>query len=890
MTNRIDKYLLFMVTKQCLHSLLWIAMIATTMVGCEKISNKIFKKSSKTFAISNDKKMSEQEGQVTITYTLDAPADEITKVTWSTIDGTAKHDEGDYTACSQMETTIPPGELEALINIPVHDDNLHENDEYFKIIVTSETLTLSQEQESEALSQELEITITIIDNDGPPAIYLERDTHGIEGDGHINIRYTLTSASEQEMSFLWLTKNGNARSGDDYTAMNQQEYITPGAVDGTLSIPISDDSLGEHNENFKVIIISSSLSGLDIERSQLHSTVSIIDDDGGPPSTASILNPPSTTVKTTTATATATKSKSLSSANTKDTPTIFLESDANVREGNGHVIIHYILTSASEQKTGFWWRTHQVSAQSDDDYTPMKKWESITPGATDGILMIPIQDDALEENNEVFNVSIISSSLLGLDNKDGRLQSTITIIDNDYTLPASTNFDFSSVESKPIPSDGNSLPVIHLEVDAFSSESDCYITVSYILSSASKQATGFWWWTNSGSAHSNIDYINQNKWEHIPPGTSSGTLSIPIYDDSLNEGKERFEVNIIRSSLLGLRSEKNLLQSIITIIDNDILLPDDIIIDDSNGDTIQDATTLGSLTTTCPHNKVIVSHYYNLEELAIPADILWVIDNSGSMGTYHKNLIQNMDIFINNFAHKSQLVPWKMGLLSTSSNDDPYIGFTPNNLLDSTTVNPVDKFNGAISRLGTNGDGTEKSFAPIRSTFQSYPDFLREDSRLFIIFISDEDEQSSISVEGFLEFLKSLRPLASISAYGVLKEGNCGNSNFKGSRYDRFMMQLTRSITYSICSDDYGLVLSDLSEDIAKKLTTSKIHLTSIPIAETIQVFYDEEVIPNGIASQGGFWLYNALENTISFHDLSFLREEDDINEIKVTFEEMPSM
>ena len=288
--------------------------------------------------------------------------------------------------------------------------------------------------------------------------------------------------------------------------------------------------------------------------------------------------------------------------------------------------------------------------------------------------------------------------------------------------------------------------------------------------------------------------------------------------------------------------------------------------------------------------KILFNNSYTVRELVVtPADILWVIDNSPSMGKYHNSLIQNMNLFINNFTKKSQLVPWRMGLLSTDLSDRPYIGFSSGNRLDSTSINPSDKFINAISFLGTDGSPIEKSFGPIRLALESYPDFLRKDSKLFIIIVSDEKEQSPESVEEFLDFLKSMRPLFSISAYGIFekKEEDCGFKKFKKSRYESFI-KLTRGLSYSICSDDYGLVLSAFGEDIAKKITTSKIYLSSVPITKTLEVSYDGESIPSGTSLQGGFWLYNISENAIFFHDLSFLKEGDDTEKIKVTFEKMP--
>ena len=290
--------------------------------------------------------------------------------------------------------------------------------------------------------------------------------------------------------------------------------------------------------------------------------------------------------------------------------------------------------------------------------------------------------------------------------------------------------------------------------------------------------------------------------------------------------------------------------------------------------------------------KIPINHSYTVRELIVtPADILWVVDNSPSMGKYHNNLMQNMDLFINNFTKKSQLVPWKIGLLSTDMSDNPYIGFRPGNRFDSIDANPSARFIRAISLLGITGAATEKSFDPIARTLKAYPDFLRKNSKLFIIIVSDEKEQSSQSVEDFLNFLKSLRPLFSISTYGIFEkpEEDCGSSSqrFKGSRYDRFI-QLTRGLSYSICSDDYGLVLSAFGEDIAKKITTSKIYLNSVPITKTLQIFYDGRPVPSGTSFRGGFWLYNISENAIFFHDLSFLKEGNDTEKIKVTFEKMP--
>src|SRR5690349_21372013 len=47
------------------------------------------------------------------------------------------------------------------------------------------------------------------------------------------------------------------------------------------------------------------------------------------------------------------------------------------------------------------------------------------------------------------------------------------------------------------------------------------------------------------------------------------------------------------------------------------------------------------------------------------ADILWVIDNSGSMGDFQSAVIANMDRFIQTFVPLAGKAKWRMGLIST---------------------------------------------------------------------------------------------------------------------------------------------------------------------------------------------------------------------------------
>src|SRR5690606_9082115 len=72
-------------------------------------------------------------------------------------------------------------------------------------------------------------------------------------------------------------------------------------------------------------------------------------------------------------------------------------------------------------------------------------------------------------------------------------------------------------------------------------------------------------------------------------------------------------------------------------------------------------------------NPLIHKDYsYEVKSIAgsSSVDMIWIIDNSGSMSTYQKQVMQNAGVFMSEFI--KQGVNWKLGLLSTDSAQNPY--------------------------------------------------------------------------------------------------------------------------------------------------------------------------------------------------------------------------
>ncbi len=256
-------------------------------------------------------------------------------------------------------------------------------------------------------------------------------------------------------------------------------------------------------------------------------------------------------------------------------------------------------------------------------------------------------------------------------------------------------------------------------------------------------------------------------------------------------------------------------------------------------------------------------------------DILWVIDNSGSMGSYQQALIQNADLFITDFVTKGGL-EWKMGIVSSAINEKPYIGFTPSDQLNHQTANGVQKFKDAVRRLGTFGDATEQFFTPIRKHLDAFPDFVRKPASLTVIFLTDAPDQSRLPAKTLLNYLAGIKgDLRRVIAYGVFAAVDLGcqftdeNWNYAGSGYEE-IINATKGKFYKLCDTDFGKNLADLGKDLVSRIKRPYIQLPDRPVVSTLRVIYRGKDLQGGPVDHDGFWIYDFDLNRIVFHSLDF--------------------
>ena len=84
-----------------------------------------------------------------------------------------------------------------------------------------------------------------------PALLSVADAEAQEGaDGAVAFTVTLSRAASGEVTVRYMTRDGTATAGEDYTATSGTLTIAVGETEKTVSVPVLDDSVDEGRETF----------------------------------------------------------------------------------------------------------------------------------------------------------------------------------------------------------------------------------------------------------------------------------------------------------------------------------------------------------------------------------------------------------------------------------------------------------------------------------------------------------------------------------------------------------------------------------------------------------------------------------------------------------------
>ena len=271
---------------------------------------------------------------------------------------------------------------------------------------------------------------------------------------------------------------------------------------------------------------------------------------------------------------------------------------------------------------------------------------------------------------------------------------------------------------------------------------------------------------------------------------------------------------------------------------------------DSND--ITDPTVVVGQNGTGIRHGTMVDEFTQEEQLEL--DILFVIDNSCSMGTEQSELAYNSDLFITPLAASG--ADFHIGTITTDSPTFRGVVLTP------TTPDIITEFQNQIV-AGTAGSSTERGLQQAVDSLQPGGDagpgrpFFRDAANLVIVIISDEDDSGTGVVADHVADMMAVKDLTTTTfslhvVAGLYPSSACATA---AGRYDEAVF-LGGGQFFDICTSDWGYQVEQIAEDSLSSVLFYP--LTGEPVVDSIEVFVDGKPIPTG-------WSYSYTDNSVVF-------------------------
>ena len=407
----------------------------------------------------------------------------------------------DYTSTGST-LTIQAGSETGTITVPILDDALDEPTETFTVRLSNPTNATISDDEGVG---------TITDNNAPPSLSID-DVTVTEASGATAVfTVTLSGVSGRDVTVAYATSNGTAVAGSDYTATGSTLTIQAGSETGTITVPILNDAVSEPAETFTVTL-----------NSPTNATIS--DDEG---------------------VGTITDNDALPSLRIND---------VIVMEASGaRAVFTVTLSAVSGQVVTVDYATSDVTAVAGSDYTATSSTLTIQAGSPTGTIRVPILNDALDEPDETFTVRLSNPGNATLENQEG----VGTITEDDLRTSRPTIRDSRADSLRPTLRIDDAAPV------AEASGAAAVFTVT--LSGANSQDVTAAYATSNGTAVAGSDYTATSSTLTIQAGARTGTIQVPILDDSVDEPNETFTVRLSNPTNATILDD----EGVGTIADND---------------------------------------------------------------------------------------------------------------------------------------------------------------------------------------------------------------------------------------------------------------------------------------------------------------------------------
>ncbi|MDE0420500.1 MAG: hypothetical protein OXK76_06375 [Gammaproteobacteria bacterium] len=436
-----------------------------------------------------------EDGEVTFKVTLDAESALPISVGWSTGDApTPTDDYGlamadmDYVSSSGT-VSFEPGVTEMSVSVMAMDDMIDEHDEMFAVTLSDPAYATLGDAQGIG---------TIMDNDDPPALSVA-DGMAAESDGMLVFTVSLDNESGLPVSVDWWTgdievPDGSytmAQAGMDYVAENGVLEFEPGTTSMTVEVPLLDDDVDEKDEQFAITLHDAMYATFADDADAITAIGTITDND--------------------------------------DAPYVSI-ADARDDEGAGSLSFAVTLSVPSALPISVEYATGDAAtddmygmATADMDYMSGAGTVEFAPGQTEMMVSVSLMDDALDEHDEVFAVTLTNPMYAML----GDAMATGTIVDND-AAPTLSVADASGGESA-----GDLSFMVSL-----SAESALPISVDYATGDMATPGDMY------GMATADMDYASTSGTLNFDPGMTEMAVAVSVMDDMIDEHDEVFAVNL----------------------------------------------------------------------------------------------------------------------------------------------------------------------------------------------------------------------------------------------------------------------------------------------------------------------------------------------------------
>jgi hypothetical protein len=306
-------------------------------------------------------------------------------------------------------------------------------------------------------------------------------------------------------------------------------------------------------------------------------------------------------------------------------------------------------------------------------------------------------------------------------------------------------------------------------------------------------------------------------------------------------------------------------------------------------------------------------------------NILFVVDNSGSMKGYQDKLAKNMQLFSNRFFSNSR-IDYRIGVVpvydSKYLNDQtvyrsgkrkmnalaelvPLKGLAPSDhqnqlYITRDTIDPKKVLQETVA-IGTQwGPEAEESFSPVLAiadptiNHEKNQDFYQDDAYLAVIFLTDADDVTpGVSGDDFYQRLVAMKnndrskiliaaalPSLNNHAADCTKDGRGPLQSFPA------LLAASGALVADLCSANFGSRLAEFGQYLVQRVGSQIIPLSFTPDIKTLQVSYgaanssESERIQLVRGSDGYFFNPDRNEVMIS-PNLKIERQDDAIIFVK---------